>query len=396
MLILITNNTLADRAGTELYVRDLARGFLNRGHTPVAYSSRLGEVANELGAAGVRVVDDLEMVTDPPDIIHGHHHLDTMTAVLHFPSTPAIFLCHGSTPWEEGAPQFPRILRYLAVDHACRDRLVIDHEIPQDRVRVVLNFVDLERFKPRGKLPDRPQRALIFSNQANEFTYVPAVRAACENSGLLLDVVGRALGNACAEPEAVLGNYDIIFAKGRSALEALAVGTAVVLCDAAGAGPMVTTSNVAQLRPLNFGIRALREALNAEVISHEIARYDPTNATTVSGHIRATAGRDEVIDELLSLYHEVIDEYSQMPEPNRVAEQRAVAAYLRDLAARLFQRDHAMQRLAVTENELEVTRAQLEMIRNSRTWRMVTRYAAMKQKLLGPVQSIPGAPDERV
>ena len=384
MLILITNNTLANRAGTELYVRDLALGLLNRGHTPVAYSSRLGDVANELGVAGVQVVDDLEMVTAQPDIIHGHHHLDTMTAVLHFPGTPAIFVCHGSTPWEEGAPQFPRILRYVAVDHACRDRLVIDHEIPEDRVRVLLNFVDLERFKPRGKLPDRPLRALIFSNQANEHTHVSAVRAACERTGLLLDVVGWASGNACAEPEAMLKNYDIVFAKGRAALEALAVGAAVVLCDAAGAGPMVTTENVEQLRPLNFGIRALREALSAEVIAREIARYDPTNATTVSDHIRATAGLDDVTDEFISLYREVIDEHSRMPQPNRVGEQLAVATYLRYLAPRLFQHDQAMHRLALSENELEMIRNELEMIKNSRSWRMVTRYAAIKHQLLGP------------
>src|SRR2546430_4332475 len=31
--------------------------------------------------------------------------------------------CHGWLPWEETPPHFPRILRYVAVDHTCRDRL---------------------------------------------------------------------------------------------------------------------------------------------------------------------------------------------------------------------------------------------------------------------------------
>ena len=58
----------------------------------------------------------------------------------------------------------------------------------------------------------------------------------------------------------MLGQYDIVFAKARCALEALAVGNAVVLCDTVGVGPMVTTGEVDRLRRLNFGVRALREA----------------------------------------------------------------------------------------------------------------------------------------
>ncbi|HKR60387.1 MAG TPA: hypothetical protein VJS64_11690, partial [Pyrinomonadaceae bacterium] len=56
--ILITNNALAGRGGSELYVRDLAKQLIKRGHQPVAYSTRLGEVAKELRGLGVEVVDD--------------------------------------------------------------------------------------------------------------------------------------------------------------------------------------------------------------------------------------------------------------------------------------------------------------------------------------------------
>src|SRR6185369_8159532 len=40
--VLITNNTAAWRAGTELYVLDLATALLNRGHTPIVFSTHLG------------------------------------------------------------------------------------------------------------------------------------------------------------------------------------------------------------------------------------------------------------------------------------------------------------------------------------------------------------------
>ncbi len=365
-------------------MRDLAIGLLKRGHEPIAYSTQLGEVARDIRGAGVLATDNFDTILGRPDIIHGHHHLDTMTALLRLPTTPAIYVCHGSTPWEEAAPRFPRILRYVAVDHACRDRLVIEHAIPPDRIRVILNFVDLERFKPRAQLPPNPLRALVVSNQASEETHTGAVRLACERAGITLNVVGKAMGNVSAQPESLLGNYDIVFAKGRAALEALAVGAAVVLCDAAGAGPMVTTQNVAELRPLNFGIRALHEPLTAEVIAREIARYDPADAADVSRFIRGTAGREGVIDELLSLYQEVINEYSCLPNHDVNAEHKAMADYLRQLTPRL----RAAEMLKAREK-------QLEMITNSRSWRLISRYSAIKQKLLLPARQVLMKPSSR-
>src|SRR5690349_9530499 len=110
--VLLTNNTLEMRAGSEVYTRDLAIALLRRGHHPVCYSTRLGEIAADLRAATVPVVDDLSKIGEPPDIIHGHHHADTMTALMQYPDAPAIYVCHGWVPWEEMPPRFPRIRRY--------------------------------------------------------------------------------------------------------------------------------------------------------------------------------------------------------------------------------------------------------------------------------------------
>ena len=319
LTVLITNNTLANRAGSELYVRDIATALLKRGHTPIAFSTVLGEVARELREATIPVIDSLDALTSPPDIIHGQHHVETMMALLHFPATPAIYFCHGWIPWEEAPPRFPRIFRYVAVDYTCRDRLVFENAIPKERVNVLLNFVDLERFRPRDALPSRPARALIFSNNANEQTYVNAVRAACERAGIALDVMGLSADKPSSEPETVLGNYDIVFAKARSALEAMSVGAAVVLCDARGLGPMVTTRELDRLRALNFGIRTLSESISVEAIARKIANYDAGDAAVVSQRIRATAGREPVIDELLLLYEAVIAEHAAVGKSDWVA-----------------------------------------------------------------------------
>ena len=339
--ILITNNTLAGRAGTELYVRDVASELLARGHQVVAYSTVLGEVAEELHAATIPVIDRLDGVSVTPNVIHGHHHLETMTALLHYPEVPAIYFCHGWLPFEEMAPKFPRILRYVAVDETCRDRLIYENGIPADRVRVLLNFVDLKRFKPRGPLPDKAKRALVFSNGTNEHNNLPAIREACARFGIAVDAVGQGIGNPTRQPENLLANYDLVFAKARAALEALAVGASVIACDTVGAGPMVTPHNMVALRQLNFGIRALRHRIDVEHIAGEIARYDAHQAAEVSAWVRNNAGMDAAVDQLVKLYEEVIEEHRQGGGTNALEEMQAVAAYLRHWVPNLTRQHQA-------------------------------------------------------
>ncbi len=329
--VLITNNTLAGRGGSELYVRDAAIELLRLGHVPIAYSTVLGEVARELQGNGIHVVDDLNHLAEPPDLIHGQQHMELMTALLHFPTLPAIQFCHNAKSWYEKPVLFPRIRYYVAVDHTCRD-VLLQHQIPEERIRVLLNFVDLDRFRPRPELlPPAPSSALLFSNYATEGTHLPVVREACANASLKLDVIGSQANAATAEPEKILANYDIVFAKGRSALEAMAVGAAVILCDSIGVGPLVTTNNVDTLRLLNFGRSTLNQPLEAGVIAQEIRRYDRADALQVSQNIRASVGHEPVIAELVRLYQEVLREHQESRELDKLTEDRAAAAYLRQL-----------------------------------------------------------------
>jgi hypothetical protein len=227
---------------------------------------------------------------------------------------------------------------------------------------VLLNFVDLERFKPSEPLPARPRRALIFSNHATEYTHIPAVREACARHGITIDVIGSSSGNVCARPEEILGGYDIVFAKGRAALESLAVGAAVVLCDARGLGPLVTTSEFDRLRPLNFGVRALCDPINVDLLDRQIARYNAEDAAKVSEMVRASAGRDMIVDQIISLYREVIAENETMARPDRNEEACAAAAYLRWLAPTLKSVYATENRASSAESALNQIRAECERV----------------------------------
>src|SRR4029079_13248639 len=261
--VLIANATLATLTGTETYVRDLALGLLHKGHTPIVYAPDLGPIAQELHHRTVPVVDNLNRVGIVPDIIHGNHNTELITALLHFENVPSVFFCHSWTDWISAPPSHPRILAYVAVDETCRDRLVLENAIPEDRVHVILHAADLERFTPREPLPEKPARAVVFSNNANQWTHLSAVREACKRAGIELDVIGAGVNASTLNPESLLSNYDLAFAKGRGALERRAVVIAVILCDARGSGPMWTTADIDHLRRSNFGIRTLNENVDA-------------------------------------------------------------------------------------------------------------------------------------
>jgi glycosyltransferase involved in cell wall biosynthesis len=345
--VLITNYSLAARGGTELYARDLAAGLLRRGHRPVVYSPDLGAVAEEIRGLTVPVADDLARVSSPPDVIHGHHLHETMAALLRFPGAPAVYVCHDWYSRLDAPPKFPRVLRCVAVDEVCYDKLVREHGVPEDRVRLLPSFVDLERFAPRPPLPARPERALILCNYAEEGPHLAAAREAFARAGIRLDAMGKLLGRPCERPEAVLGHYDIVLAKGRAALEALATGAAVILHVQKSVGPMVTAGELDRLLPLNCGIRAMTAlpdpAEFAGALLREIERYDPEDAARASRRVREACGSDRAADEFISIYEEVIAESAAAGATDPSEEGLAAATYLQELLMSIREERRALR-----------------------------------------------------
>ena len=328
MRVLITNHSLGFIGGENAYTRDLAAWLLENGHSPVVFGPDHGAAAERLARLSVPVTDKLETITAAPDVIHGNSPIETMAALLHFPATPAIFVCHAARGTMAPPPRFPRIRRYVAVDDACADRLLSVEGIARETITVLLNAVDLKRFRQREPLPARPRRAIVFGNTASEVTQLPVIREACRREGIEVDAVGELAGTAVADPESILGHYDLAFAKARAAQEAMASGLATILCDVDGVGGMVRSDDVARLRRLNFGFRTLRKPLSVEVIAAEIAAYDPADSRRVSDLMRETAGAAELHQSLFALYEEVIATNAPV---DWIDESRAAAAFIAHL-----------------------------------------------------------------
>ncbi|MEO6292119.1 MAG: glycosyltransferase [Burkholderiaceae bacterium] len=355
--ILITNNTLDRHAGSEVYARDLALALLAHGHFPILFSTVLGAVAEELRQATIPVVDDLAKIAEAPHLIHGQHHMETMMAMLYFPDVPALYMCHGWLPWEEDAPLVPSVRRYVAVDDLCFERLNSVCGIPASRIQVIRNAVKMSTFAPRAELPVRPKSALVFSNHPAQNPAVDIIRRACLAFGMeRVDTMGAVANTSVARPQEVLGAYDVVFAKGRSALEALAVGCAVVVCDIGRLGEMVTSDNVEQLRRLNFGVRTIQQPLTEEGLQQQLLRYQAHDMPAVQRYIRQNADFDAFFKQILALYDDVL--LDTTPIDPRV-QSRAASAYIHSLKRVLLETSKYPQKMQEYVAAVDMDRGRL-------------------------------------
>ncbi|MEP7159184.1 MAG: glycosyltransferase [Chloroflexota bacterium] len=387
MRVLLTNARLEYRYGSETYLLDVARWLRDQGHEAIAYSARLGDFAQAIRREGIVVFDDPAKVGDPPAVIHAHHHLATITALTAFPGVPAVAVCHGWLPWEEAPVVHPQIRRYVAVSQLTRER-VMSAGVAPNRVRVIPNFVDISRFEPRSKLPPRPRKALLFSNHAIPGApWVEDLREACSERGISLDIVGMSAGNPIDAPEKVLGEYDLVFARGRAALEAMASGVAVITCDIEGLASFVSPQAFDDLRDGNFGVQVLTRRNERALLGAEIDRYDRTLAEEASHLVRTTLARDVVLPRLLDTYHEAIAEANDQPIPD-TDPNRAVAAYLRSLdSSAPVPYEYGQRQVMAAREELAAARQEFDTFRSRFLVKRVVPIMWRTRKRLAPAGS---------
>ena len=305
MRVLITNVQLTHATGTEIVTRDLALELARRGHEVAVYSPSVGPPADNLRALGISVVNTLNDAPFEPEVIHGHHHTPTIDAVTHFPDVPAIWVCHDRLQYEDIPPLHPSIRAYVAVDFNCRARLLGDAGLAPELVSVIHNAVDPERYPWRVHPVAPLRRALVFSNQARPGGFLDAIVAACSERAISVDVVGEGVGASADAPEALLGDYDLVFAKARCALEALVSGCAVVLVDHAGFGGAVTSSTMTQQRDWNFGARCLQATTTAAAVGAALDGLDMSDAVEVTRWMRSVASIIDATDRYEALYTQV-------------------------------------------------------------------------------------------
>ncbi len=356
MRVLLTNQALDVRAGTELFVLEIALALRSLGHFPIAYSSRLGQVADIMRTNDIPVAVDPGKLPFPPDVIHGQHHLEVMSALAFFSNTPAIYHCHGALPWQERPPKHPRILRYFTTSENLRERIAMENGIDYSRIEVIKSYVDLNRFRKREKtLPASPKSALVFSRGFASGEAQRPIREACERLKIEVTFAGYDVGEPVTAPEKVLPQYDIVFATGRSAMEAVACGCGLILADGIRSGPLITPDSLEGARNANFCLPLTLGRTTPERIGHALAQYDPVKCNETSEKLRAEIGMEKVMEKLISAYDQVREEFTSLRSSPQ-EESEAMGNYLRYLNSLVREVEGARPRaelegLLLTERE---------------------------------------------
>jgi glycosyltransferase involved in cell wall biosynthesis len=327
--ILITNLYLRGRTGSEIATAELALGLARRGHVVAVFAPLIGRTAEDLRRQGVIAVDSLSEVPWTPEIIHGHHNIVAAAALIRFSQTPALFVSHSPIYWIEGPLPLSRISRVFAVSEACRERLIAAGGPGSKDIALLLNAVDLDRFELRPPLPKVPRRALVLTKNAK---HLPDVRAAAAAANLSLDELGPGVGNVVDDLHTRLCNYDIVFATGRMALEALACGCAVIIADSRGLAGLVRSDVVDQWRQHNLGQRLLDRAVSVAGLLSEIKRYDAADARAVSLRIRDAASLSAYLESVEAIYRSILSGHAVQDRDTDLSE---LAAFYERVLKRL-------------------------------------------------------------
>ncbi|HLH94929.1 MAG TPA: hypothetical protein VKW08_07410 [Xanthobacteraceae bacterium] len=308
--ILIATIILVGRTGTEVVTLETARALRARGHEVAIFAQYTGPLAHLLTSEGFTVVDDIAALPWTPTVIQANQTFPLMEVIVRFPQVPVLSICHDPMAWFNEPIDLPSIRRHAAVSVASRDRIVKSIPRLANGVELLHNAVDLEAFRARGPLPKKPRRALILSHHD---AHMHAVRKACDSLGVEVDALGKGAGNEVADLPARLVDYDLVFATGRMALEALAVGCAVVVADSGGIAGMVTEEVIPTWRDYNLGLLLLRQPLSVTTLASEIRKYDAADALRVSRFVRERCSLNGYIDRLEAIYAAMLKDESNSP-----------------------------------------------------------------------------------
>lgn len=309
MNILITNFVLNKPSGTETYVHDLAIELYKRGHHVEIFTYIMGDLAETLLKQGIHVCTDLKKIKKKPDCIHAHHNITAIKAARFFKKTPILFFIHDRTNVMDYPFKHPNILQYVAVDYNCKERYCLENGFEDEDVEVIYNWANLLRFKQREAISAIPKKALAFSNYMSQTNIFPSIKEACLSQGIEIELIGSGNHNATMTPEDILGQYDIVFGKAKAAIESMATGAAVIVCDFRGLAGMVTPENMLHYRKYNFGMKLMTRKIQTDLIVNEIKKYDSENILKVSNFIRKEADLLSIVTQLENTYSRIIREY---------------------------------------------------------------------------------------
>lgn len=303
MRILLTNSFLASRTGSEMALRDFAVGFKARGHAVEVFANVLSNAwRDHFASRGIRAADSVAGLETDPDVIHGQHTVAFLPCVVRFPDAAVVQWIHDIRDPVDTPLLHAAIAHYVAVDEFRADR-IREATGADKRISILPNAVDLSRFAPYGLSADR--RALCILKRGGLERTRDVISGAAARTGWSIEFAGPGAGGEILNMPQTLRQYELVVTSGRCALEALAMGRAVIACDGNRLGGLVTEKTWPGLRRHNLGLNAMTEDLDESAATDAFARVDLEGNALFVSRIRDEIDLEPRLDEVESLYRQV-------------------------------------------------------------------------------------------
>ncbi|MEA2190449.1 MAG: hypothetical protein QOI73_570 [Solirubrobacteraceae bacterium] len=406
MRFVLANRHLVATGGTEVHLATFGEHLVRLGHEVTLYAPQLGAFAEHARTRGLATAGELDALPADCDVIFCQDAIVVHELAERYPQALCVFRICGDVHDFQLPPQVGGIVDLVVVlsDRYERIARAAAVQVPILRLRAP---IDIDRLVPIGQIRERPRRAVLLGNYDAR---AEIVEATWSSLGVEVQRVGGALERY--DVAAAVADADIVVAKSRAALDAMACGRAVYVYDVFGGDGWVTPEGYAALEADMFAGQATDRVIDADVLASDLAGYAASmgvaNRDLVLQHHSA---RDHVVAFVGAISEHAPGERPHAPAPLRelsrlvalqsswevtAREFRAMHWMMRDELARQEQAayaahhaaaaaaaraEHAEARAEHAEARAGHVEAQLAQIRASRAWRLACRFYDMRRAL---------------
>jgi hypothetical protein len=351
----MTNNALHVRAGSESYLETVSSELRRLGHEVSFYSPTCGDTATRLRHNGFDVFEAVQDLPRGFDVIHGQHVNAVGMVRTRLPSVPLVFATHSwfISALEDPVPELGAAA-YVAFNEITRRRLEAHVATKGSPIHRLTQPVEISHADgARVPIAAIPQRAVAVSRRMSLLP--PRLAKICADQGLEFDWIGGP-GRDSADARQEMFASDIVVAIGRTALEAMAAGRAVLVADETTTGGWLSSPTYPMLEADGFTGR-LGEVGAAADLQAILGQYTQSLGTTARTLAVQHHSAQQHAVRLVEIYSSVADTSTEVRSPHTVAQLADERYTLEQRAVR------AEWALVASRRELDVVRSQLAEVR---------------------------------
>jgi hypothetical protein len=349
--------------GATTYLLTVAPQLQRLGHEVTLYSPDAGateEIARDRGVRVATVESDLPKDCDGVLVQDPVMALELAARY----GAPQVFVSHGTVHDMAMPPQLPGLTVAVVAmnDRVAEQARAFAIDAPVVRLR---QPIDVERFRFRGPVHERPQKALLLGNHLfGERRSI--ITSVCEDLGIAWAQVGRHSDTMVTEPADAIAGADLVIGYGRSILEAMACGRPAFVFEHTGVDGWVTPDSYPVLERDGFTGMAFGKQADPDLVRRELAAYE-AGTGVVNYHLAWThhTALDHV-QELVAQFRKAADH-----PPHRTDAGRELARVVRGQWHASWRANELARDLEKAQARLLEAERRFDEIAKSRRWRLV-------------------------